>query len=69
MGIPLSGATLADIVLLTSPLLSYIECSQHRVVALWFLGGIGVFLLLFLAGERLELLIRLALILAVVGAN
>ena len=64
-----SGATLADIVLLTSPGFSLILNAVNIQWWHWFLGGIGVFLLCFWRVKDWNFFIRLALILAVVGAN
>ena len=63
------GATIADIVLMTSPVFTLVLNAVNPIWSYWFIGFVGVFLLLFWRVKNWNFFIRLALILAVVGAN
>lgn len=63
------GATVADIFLLTSPVFTLVLNAINPEWSLWFIGFVGVFLLLFWRVKDWNFIVRILLILAVVGAN
>jgi len=64
-----AGATVADVLLLASPGLSLILNAVDLTWWHYFLGGLGLFLLVFWRRKSWHFLIRLLLIVAVVGVN
>lgn len=64
-----AGATFADLLVLTSPLISLILNAVNHVWWLSFIGILGLVLVLFWRPSQWRLLIRLALILIVLLAN
>ena len=64
-----AGATIADIILLASPGVSLVLNAVDITWWHYFLGGLGIFLLLFWRRKDWNIFVRLILILGVVGAN
>jgi rod shape determining protein RodA len=64
-----AGATVADVVLLTSPGLSLVLNAVDMNWWYYFLGGLGIFLAIFWRRKDWHFLVRFLLIIAVVGAN
>lgn len=64
-----AGATITDVLILASPLVSLILNAVNKEWWLYFIGALGVVLLLFWRHRGWHILIRLAMILIILGAN
>lgn len=64
-----AGATLTDLLIFLSPLVSLILNATNQMWWLGFVGFLGVWLLLFWRRKEWKLIIRLFLILVIVGSN
>jgi len=63
------GATIADIIVLVSPVVSLVLSAYSMQYVFYFMAALGVFLLIFWRRNDMNWVLRIVLILAILGAN
>ncbi len=63
------GATLPDIIVLVSPVASLVLSAYSMQWVFYFMGALGIFLLIFWRRNDMNWILRIVLILAILGAN